>query len=503
MTSHSRFFSPIALVAVLLFGLAGCDAFSPDEEENPGGIVRFVGQVLNDATNNPVPGAFVQIQPYNNLPVETDAEGRYDFELEIDSTQTLTVVVSRDGFDGTSVEVLGVVDRTISVPTARIRQLVDDQPVSGSASNILMLAQSAQSIGVKESGSQEVVQITFQVADSLGRPIVLEQSVDVSFSLGVSPGGGEFIFPQTASTDNNGQVTANLSAGTRAGAVQLVAEARVDGRTIRSIPVSVAIHGGLPNQTHFSVGPQRFNFPGLLRFGVENDISVIVGDQYANPVRPQTAVYFTASHGVVEGSTLTDDLGRGTVTLLSGNPLPSDGIGFVTARSADVNQDDVVGRTPVVFSGVTVVTVSPAIARLGQTYDVTVTDPNGNPLVAGTTLSVRVEGTRVKAVGNTSVTFDDTAFIDQNGDGDNLDYADVVRGPGITEFRFRAVEDRSFNEEDGEPLVESVTIIVRGENGDLEIVLTSDGGAPSLRTAEAEFELVTPDKLIARGLERP
>ncbi|GAB5520283.1 MAG: hypothetical protein RhofKO_25340 [Rhodothermales bacterium] len=501
MTSPSRFF-PHILALFVLVGLAGCDAFSSDEE-NPGGIVRFVGQVLNQETNNPVPGAFVQIQPYNNLPVETDDEGRYDFELEVDSTQTLTVVISRDGFNGTSVEVLGVVDRTISVPTVKIEQIVDDQPISGKASNILLLQQSGQSIGVKESGSAEVAQITFQIADSLGRPIVLDQAVDVAFSLGVSPGGGEFIFPQRASTDNNGQVTANLSAGTRAGAVQLIAQAQVDGRTIRSTPVSVAIHGGLPNQTHFSVGPQRFNFPGLLRFGIENNISVIVGDQYANPVRPETAVYFTSSHGVVEGSTLTDDLGRGAVTLLSGNPLPSDGIGVVTARSADVNQNEVVGRTPVLFSGVPVVTVSPTVAQIGQTYEVTITDNNGNPLVAGTTLSVRVEGTRVKAVGNTSVTFDDTAFIDQNGDGDNLDYADVVRGQGITEFRFRAVEDRNFNEEDGDPRVETVTIIVAGENGRIEIALTSDGSAPSLRTSEAEFDLVTPEKLIARGLDRP
>ncbi|MEM6645290.1 MAG: hypothetical protein AAF730_03465 [Bacteroidota bacterium] len=502
MTSHSRSIYSLALAAVLLVGLAGCDAFS-SEEENPGGIVRFVGQVLNDETNNPVPGAFVQIQPYNNLPIETDAEGRYDFELEVDSTQTLTVVVSRDGFSSASVEVLGVVDRTISVPTLRIQQTVDDQPVSGQASNILLLAQSAESIGVKESGSQEVVQITFQVADSLGRPIVLDQAVDVAFSLGVSPGGGEFIFPQRATTDNNGQVTANLSAGTRAGAVQLIAEANVGGRTIRSIPVGVAIHGGLPNQTHFSVGPDRFNFPGLLRFGIENRVSVIVGDQYANPVRPATAVYFTSSHGVVEGSTLTDELGRGSVTLLSGNPLPGNGVGVVTARSADVDQNDVVGRTPLVFSGVPVVSVSPAVARIDQTYDVTVVDPNGNPLVAGTSLSIRVEGTRVKAVGNTSVIFDDTAFLDQNGDGDNLDYADVVRGPGITTFRFRAVEDRNFNEEDGEPQVETITIIVAGENGRIEIALTSDGGAPSLRTTEATFDLITPDKLIARGLERP
>ncbi len=101
----------------------------------------------------------------------------------------------------------------------------------------------------------------------------------------------------------------NLSAGTTAGVVQVVAEATLDGRTIRSLPVSVAIHGGLPDQPHFSVGPEKFNFPGLTRYGLIDEVSVIVGDKYANPVRPGTAVYFTSSHGVIEGSVLTNGTG--------------------------------------------------------------------------------------------------------------------------------------------------------------------------------------------------
>ena len=42
-----------------------------------------------------------------------------------------------------------------------------------------------------------------------------------------------------------------------------------------------------------------------------------VGDKYSNPVRPGTSVYFETTHGIIEGSDLTDSLGRATVTLFN------------------------------------------------------------------------------------------------------------------------------------------------------------------------------------------
>ena len=137
--------------------------------------------------------------------------------------------------------------------------------------------------------------------------------------------------------------------------------------------------------------------------------------------------------------------------------------------------DTVTSRTPVVFSGVPVVTVQPAVARLGQTYTLSVTDENGNPLVQGTSISVRVEGTKVKAVGHTSVLLDDTAFLG------GLAYENIVRGPGITTFTFRAVEDLS-TDEAGTPTVETITITVSGPNGAIEVVLGGGTATPQVRT---------------------
>ncbi len=143
---------------------------------------------------------------------------------------------------------------------------------------MILLSQTHASIGVRESGSEELASMTFLLADSIGNPVILDQSADVRFRFGVQPGGGEFISPTSTPTDNNGEVTVYLSSGTRAGVVQIIAETTVDGRLIRSQPVAVTIHGGLPDQTHFTLGTQRRNFPGLNAFGLINPMSVILGD---------------------------------------------------------------------------------------------------------------------------------------------------------------------------------------------------------------------------------
>ena len=491
MKRHSRHLL-LALFIALPFSqlMTGCDAFSSDDSE--AGDVTLTGQVLNVSSNNPVPGAFIQILPFDLL-FETDEEGRFEAIIEIDSTMNLQIVASSDGFANASVNVLALANRIIEVPTIRLFQIAPDEPVSGLASNILLLEQSASSIGVIESGSEEVAVIKFQIADSLGRPVILDKSAAVNFRFGVQPGGGEFIHPLAAETDNNGVVTVNLSSGTRAGVVQIIAETTVNGRLIRSIPVAISIHGGLPDQTHFSIGPEKRNFPGLLRFGLIDPIAVIVGDKYSNPVRQGTSVYFDTNFAVIGGSIQTDPDGRGIVNLMSANPLPADGIVLVTAESADDLENIVSGSTPVIMSGVPFVSVSPATAILDQTYLISVVDQNGNPLVEGTSITVFVQGESVKAVGHTDVQLDDSVFL-----GGQL-YQHVLRGPGITEFTFRAVSDINPLAPET-PEVEAITITVAGANGRIEIVLEPAGSAPSTPT-EGVTLTIEPDGTVVAKME--
>ena len=465
-----RRFSPLllSLLGLLALVVVGCDA--TDDES---GTVTLTGQVLDAETNNPLANAFVRIVANLNtdldedLLVETDKDGHFTVDIDVDATTEIRLMATKDGFSTDQIEVLALAGRTIEVPRLRLRRTRIEDPTSGTPSNILLLGQSNLVIGVVESGSAEVTNLTFQVADSAGKPVTLDKGAFLRFSLGQQPGGGEFIAPTEAETDNNGQATVNLSSGTRAGVVQILVETEIDGKIIRSKPVSVTIHGGLPDQRHFTLGPERFNFPGLNAAGLRNPVSVIVGDKWANPVRPGTAVYFTTNFGVIEGSVATNDQGRGAVSLISGNPFPADGVAIITAETADEEQNRVTSQTPVLFSGYPVISVSPGTAALRETYQLRVTDQNGNPLAKGTRIGVKAEGTKVKATGNTDVTLNDTIFR-------GFTYDDIVRGPGITEFTFRAVEDLNLNE-GGTPTLETITITISGPNGTLECVMTGQG----------------------------
>jgi len=475
----------------LLLFTSGCDVFSSDDSDGSG-TVSLSGQILNSSTNNPVPDAFVRVLPYDLL-FEATEDGNFAFVVDIDSTMELIVTASADGFLSESLPVLALAGRPVVVPPFSLFPLVDEAATSGKASNIILIQQSLPTIGVRESGAEEQVSLTFQLADSLGNAVILENSAEVHFTFGVHPGGGEFISPAIATTDNNGVVTVVLSSGTRAGVVQLIAESSVEGRLIRSQPVAVTIHGGLPDQGHFSLGPAVRNFPGLNAFGLTNSMSVIVGDKYSNPVRTLSAVYFESTHGVIEGSTLTDDKGQGAVNLISANPLPADGVAHVTAYTADDQQNVVSHITPVLFTGTPVITVTPTSALANQTYNYTVMDYNGNPLGPGTNISVTVTGTAIRVGGNTSISLGDTGF------SGGIDYEHVVRGPGITHFTFVVAEDVDpLNPET--PVVDAIAIATSGPNGRLEIVLSGSGepfsptnGVSSKRLADGSIQFSVTD----------
>ncbi len=90
-----------------------------------------------------------------------------------------------------------------------------------------------------------------------------------------------------------------------------------------------------------------------------------VGDKYA-PVKPKTAVYFTTTGGIIQGSALTNDLGIGSATLVSGNPRPvhpllGSGFAEITASTADENYNKISASTIVLFSGYSILTVNPTI----------------------------------------------------------------------------------------------------------------------------------------------
>ena len=163
-----RRYPPLLL---LLLGLLGLFSISCDSANDESGTVTLMGQVLDTETNEPIANAFVRIlandafekDPDQDRLIETDAEGRYTVEIKIDFTADLILIASQDAYATNQRTVLAIADRAIEVPSFRLQRVVAVEIESGTPSNILLVGATNLTIGVIESGLDEVTRITFQV----------------------------------------------------------------------------------------------------------------------------------------------------------------------------------------------------------------------------------------------------------------------------------------------------------------------------------------------------
>jgi hypothetical protein len=408
----------VFFVFLFFLVLMGCKKKAVEPEVPQQKTVILSGSVFESVTGSPIDSAVVKVTGITpQIVTYTDSVGKYRVSFGVEVETEVKVIAFKEGYEPDTVAVLAIPGRTVNVPSLLLKRTAPETPTSGEAASIVLVSQTAKSIGVKGSGSVETAQMVFEVQDSSGKPVDLAHSVEVSFRIGSGPGGGEFIYPPKARTDAKGRVTANIVSGTKAGVVQIVAESNVGSKTIRSLPVVIVIHGGLPDSAHFSIAPEKLNFPGYNVFGLRNKITAYVGDKYGNPVKPGTAVYFTTTGGIIEGSALTNEQGQGSVDLISAEPRPvhpvlGPGYAVITATTADENQRTIKAETIVLFSGIPQITVEPTtfdIPNLGsQVFNYTVSDQNGNPLAGGTTIRVTIDGKDIRALGDLDITIPDT-----------------------------------------------------------------------------------------------
>lgn len=420
----------------------GSDINNPPAAET----ITLSGQVINYVTGAPIKEAIVDIKGgTDEVTVTTDVQGKYNGEVQSSSNVNLVIITSKDNYNIDTLSVFATIGQPLNVPIISLVPNGTGIIPSGDPVSIFISEVSAPVIGVKESGGEETTRMVFVVQDSSGIPVDLDHSVTVNFYLAAGPGGGELLSPSSVNTNNIGQAVVNLTSGTKAGVVQIIAEIDLPNTTIKSLPVSVTIHGGLPDQAHFSIAPQYLNFPGYNIYGLTNTITAFVGDKYANPVRPGTAVYFTTTGGIVEGSTLTNDQGIGSVDLISASPQPDDavlgpGFGRVTASTVDENQIIISDEIVVLFSGVPQLSVSPTTFNIpnggSQSFTYTVHDQNNNPLAGGTNITVDVSGDDTGSGGDLNFILPDTQSQSWTQFGffvyDTTDTIDVVKTVNIT-----------------------------------------------------------------------
>jgi hypothetical protein len=406
-----KFYLYFLLIPVIIFSfIIGCKT-TPTQPENTGqGGLTISGLITDNTSSKVLSGAAVAIIFGDSIANRvTDTDGKFIATISVTKSVEVEFITSLKGYytDTTFASVVGGQNDSVHI---KLQQKTIGTDVAGPPASIVLVSTSAQSIGVKETGSVESALITFEVQDSSGNAINIDHSTLVNFSLGSSPGGGEYINPTSAKTDANGQVIVSISSGTKAGVVQFVAQINSNGKTIVSKPVNITIHGGHPDKDHLTIYPKNLNVAGWHIDGNTDEVIAIVGDKYANPVKPLTATYFTTTGGIIEGSALTDNDGEGQVQLITGNPYPVDpvfGPGFatVTVYTADENYNTISDTALVLFSGASIIAAAdsfPEVPYPGEeAVQYTIKDVNGNPIASGNKVGVSVvQGSGVSLLGD-------------------------------------------------------------------------------------------------------
>lgn len=481
------------LIAVILLALAallgGCKS---DQTAATTGEGVINGYVVDGSSSARLAGVSVQAMTVSGttLTTTTDANGFYEFKFTVDSTLSVTVTMRKTGYKDASFQAQLQSGKVVAQDPYLLSPVSivggGTSGGSGLAQTIFFLGASQPEVQVYGVGGKETTIMSWEVRDSLGLPIDEAHALDLTFGLLGAINGGEYVSPVVLKTNASGQAHMTFNAGIKSGVVQVFATATVGSRTITSGPVKVVVTGGFPDQAHFSIATNKFNFPALGILGLRNTISVLVGDKYSNPAAP-SAVYFSTTAGVIQGGvagTVTSKDGQGSVDLFSGNPAPlgansapgwGDGYHRVTARTLGQNGVSVQDSILLLWSGAGVISnVSPATFNIpnggSQSITFQVSDYLGHPLAAGTRIMVSAtipppstEGMKQNQV-----------FL-QFGNSGVVELADViVPGPGTTQFTC-VLRDGTWDIDDPVGTPVNLMIAVTGPNTPNQLGMTVGG----------------------------
>ncbi len=480
---------PAVILLVLVGLLGGCKS---DQTAATTGEGVISGYIVDGSSNARLQGVAVSAMTVSGstLTTTSDASGMYTFTFSVDSTMKVTVTMKKTGYRDTSyvaeLESGVVLTQNFALTPVSIVGGGGFTGGTGLAQTIFFIGATQPEVQVYGVGGKETTIMSWEVRDSLGLPIDEAHSVDLTFGLLGAINGGEYVSPVVLRTNASGQAHMTFNAGIKSGVVQVYATAIVGSRTITSGPVKVVVTGGYPDQAHFTIATNRFNFPALGVANLRNMISVLVGDKYSNPAAP-SAVYFSSTAGVIQGGvsgTVTSKDGQGTVDLISGNPAPlgsyaapdrGDGYHRVTARTLGQGGVSVQDSILLLWSGVGIISnVAPLsfdIANGGsQSISFEVSDILGHPLAAGT---------RIQVVASippppSELMTQNQVFL-QFGNAGVVEMGDVITaGPGTTQFTC-IVRDGSWDIDDAAGTPVNVMIAVTGPNTPNQIGMTIGG----------------------------
>lgn len=174
------------------------------------------------------------------------------------------------------------------------------------------------SIGISGFGMVESSKITFQLNDQKGNPIAGEK---INFSLNTSV-GGIALSESSSVTDQSGNASVYVNAGTVATSVRVMAVSESDS-SIRTQSDALVVSTGIADQNSFTIYADSYNPEALDWANTEVNVHVIASDHFNNPVPDGSSVYFTTEGGQIESECQTQ-AGRCSVKWFSSYPYPDD-----------------------------------------------------------------------------------------------------------------------------------------------------------------------------------
>lgn len=461
IATHRTF--SFTLIAYVLFSII---FFACSEEEGPTTPTTpqptTVEGTVYDKESIPLLGAEVSIRP-SFAPAETtlsDSRGNYKFVLQWPDTGTkgsVALTATKAGYYSKTDSFVVEAGKTYSKSyqlTSR-SDTIPPGPVSSAVSRLIFVSASHSFANVKGVGKRESIVLTFEARDSADVPLDSAHQVDIAFRIMPSIDGGEKLAPETTKTSviasKLGQATTTLQSGMKAGIVQI--EASVVGfPDIRATSPALTIHSGPADPAHFTVALEKLNFPALGYLGVQNKVTVQVGDKWGNPVPESTAIYFSTTGGIIQPAALTDEVGIAQVTLSSGNSEPENGFAWVHASTVGDSSKLVKDSISVLFSG------QPKIEPDEYQFEINdgssiqipfrVFDRNRNPLSSGERITVSFSGeatSEIAFTGDLDVTMPD------------------VQDSAFTFFKITAIDTVVQSPSSDKSLI--MTISVSGPNG--------------------------------------
>jgi len=203
---------------------------------------------------------------------------------------------------------------------------VDPAPPSG----LSFVSNSPATIALRgrgHSGLPDFSTVTFKVISSSGVGVP-GQAVNFATT---SVAGGITLDNSTATSDNAGNVTTVLHAGTVPLSVEVTATlANGVGPSTNSAPILIS--SGVAEQSGFSISGTTLNIEGANYDGNQTQLTIRAADHYGNPVPDGTLVAFTTDGGSVAPSCATQS-GVCSVMLTSQNPRPTNGRAVVLATA--------------------------------------------------------------------------------------------------------------------------------------------------------------------------